>query len=133
MVGRASTPRATSVIPSLAPSNGTRPIAATRGRGPSRFLALDALRRLTADGDRRFDRSKDVHPIGVGVFDARRATRSGNVEAGNVPVTIRGISVRNVLSFHYDSGYFLDGGALACEDMRAGCSRHLPHGPGSRP
>jgi hypothetical protein len=64
-----------------------------------------------------------VYSIGSGFFDARRAERAGNIEAGNVPITIRGVRVRNLLSFHYDSRYFLDGGALRCEDMRAGCRR----------
>jgi len=89
----------------------------------SRLVALDALRRLTTTGTRRFDRSADVHSIGTGFFDAEVADRSGNVEAGNVPVTIHGVPVRNMLSFQFDSRYVLAGGALRCDDMRAGCGR----------
>jgi hypothetical protein len=40
---------------------------------------------------------------------------------GNVPITIGGLPIRNLLSFQYASRYFLNGGALHCEDMRAGC------------
>jgi dienelactone hydrolase len=87
----------------------------------SRAIARDALRRLTATGTRRFDRSADVHSIGTGSYDARKAQRGGNTEAGNVPITIGGLRIRNLLSFQYDSRYSLDGGALRCADMRAGC------------
>jgi hypothetical protein len=87
----------------------------------SRLVAVDALRRLTATGPRRFDRSADVHSIGAGFYDARKADRLGSTEAGNVPITIRGLRVRNLLSFHYDSQYYLDGGELQCTNMRAGC------------
>ena len=83
--------------------------------------AKDALRRLTASGTDRFDRSADVHSIGAGFSDAEKARRAGNPEAGNVPITIGGLPIRNLLSFQYDSRYFLKGGALHCEDMRARC------------
>lgn len=105
-----------------------RYLAPARGRITGRIVAFDALRRLTASGNRRFDRSADVHSIGSGSFDARQAERTGNVETGNVPVTIRGIPVANLLSSHYDSRYFLERGNLACEDIRAGCSAHRPAG-----
>ena len=64
-----------------------------------------ALRRLTASGTDRFDRSADAHSIGAGFFDARKANKAREPEAGNVPVTIRGIPVRNLLSFQYDTRY----------------------------
>ena len=110
-----------------------RYLAPARGRVPSRLVALDALRRLTASGNRRFDRSADVHSIGTGTFDARRAARAGNVEAGNVPVEIAGLRIRNLLSFHYDSRYSLAGGTLRCDDMRAGCPPPRPHRPAPQP
>src|SRR4051794_7457130 len=69
-----------------------------------------ALRRLTAS---RFDASEDVHNISAGTFDP--ATRS------NVPPTLHGQPVVNRLSFHFRSGYWLDHGAIACDDIRAGC------------
>jgi dienelactone hydrolase len=84
-------------------------------------LAKDALRRLTASGTDRFDRSADAHSIGSGSFDARKAEKADNPEAGNVPIAIGGLPVRNLLSFEYDSRYSFDGGALQCGDMRAGC------------
>jgi hypothetical protein len=87
----------------------------------SKALAENARRRLTASGTDRFDRSADAHSIGSGFFDADKADTAKTPEAGNVPVTIRGIPVRNLLSFQYDSRYHLDGGALQCDDMRAGC------------
>jgi dienelactone hydrolase len=98
-----------------------RYLAPSRGQSSSAAVARDALRRLTASGTARFDRSADVYSIGTGTYDAARAERAGTVEAGNVPIRIAGIPVRNLLSFHYDSRYSLDGGALRCDDMRAGC------------
>jgi hypothetical protein len=70
-----------------------------------------ALRRLTAT---RFDRSADVHNISAGTFDP--ATQS------NVPARLDRQPVVNRLSFHFRSGYWLDHGAVACEDIRAGCA-----------
>jgi len=61
----------------------------------------------------RFDRSGDVHNISGGVWDP--GTNA------NIPAFIGGQPVANRLSFHFRSAYWLDGGALACEDMRAGC------------
>ena len=87
----------------------------------SKTLAKDALRRLTASGTERFDRSADAHSIGAGFFDARKADKAHEPEAGNVPVTIGGMPVRNLLSFQYDTRYSLDGGARICDDVRAGC------------
>jgi dienelactone hydrolase len=83
--------------------------------------AKQALRRLTASGTDRFDRSADAHSIGSGFFDADTAKKAGNPEAGNVPITIGGLPIRNLLSFQYASRYSLNGGALHCDDMRAGC------------
>ena len=78
------------------------------------------LTRLTASGTDRFDRSVDKYSIGSGFFDAAKA-KGKDLEAGNVPITIGGIPIRNLLSFEYDSRYFLNGGKLKCDDMRAGC------------
>ena len=86
---------------------------------PSRAAA--ALRRLTASGTDRFDRSADLYSIGAGAFDEEKARQAGNDEAGNVPITINGLRVGNLLSFQYDSKYVLNGGALKCSDMRSGC------------
>jgi hypothetical protein len=94
----------------------------TRGAGrDARTLAKDALRRLTASGTDRFDRSADAHSIGAGFYEARKADKAQRPEAGNVPIRIGGIPVRNLLSFQYDTRYFLDGGAQSCDDVRAGC------------
>jgi hypothetical protein len=87
----------------------------------SSALAKRALARLTASGTDRFDHSVDKYSIGSGFFDAKKAKRHG-VEAGNVPITIGGIPIRNLLSFQYASRYFLNGGKLECNDMRAGCT-----------
>jgi dienelactone hydrolase len=69
-----------------------------------------ALRRLTAT---KFDDSEDIHNISGGTFDP--LTRR------NVPAFLAGQPVANRLSFHFRSAYFLDDGALRCEDIRAGC------------
>jgi len=87
----------------------------------SNAKAKEALRRLTASGTDRFDRSADLHSIGSGFFDADKAEKARTTEAGNVPITIGGLPVRNLLSFEYDSRYFLNGGARHCDDMRARC------------
>jgi len=82
-------------------------------------VADEALERLTTTAT--FDDFSDVHQIGAGFFDPIKAQRAGNVEAGNVPVTIGGLNVRNLLSWWYPSRYSLDTGDYACADMRAGC------------
>ena len=79
----------------------------------------DALQRLTATST--FDQFSDRYASGTGHFDAAKARAAQNIEAGNVPITIGGISIRNRLSWWYPSRYFLDKGKQACEDMRAGC------------
>ena len=53
-----------------------------------------------------------VYSIGAGTWDPT---------AGNIPYEIAGMSVPDRLSFYYTSGYWLDGGAEQCADMRAGC------------
>ena len=69
-----------------------------------------ATERLVAD---RFDDSADVHSISSGRFDPQTLS--------NVPPRIAGQPVRDRLSFHFRSGYWLDGGGRTCEDMRTGC------------
>jgi dienelactone hydrolase len=82
-----------------------------RGRAPGEdALAGDALRRLIAT---RFDGSADVHYISGGRFDAATGR--------NMPAQIGAQPVRDRLSFHFRSAYFLNGGRYICEDMRAGC------------
>jgi dienelactone hydrolase len=80
-----------------------------------------AARRLTANGTDRFDRSADRYSIGTGFFDPDRESKGKTAEAGNVPVEIGGVRIRNLLSFQYPSRYSL--GARQCDDMRAGCTR----------
>ena len=46
---------------------------------------------------------------------------AGGIPAAPAAITIGGLPVRNLLSFEYESRYFLDGGALHCKDMRARC------------
>jgi dienelactone hydrolase len=89
-----------------------------RGESDS-VAAADGLRRLTTT--RTFDGSSDAHSIGTGQFDPYKAQLARNVEAGNVPIMIGGQHVRTRLSFWYPSRYFLDAGALQCEDLRSGC------------
>jgi len=81
--------------------------------------ANDALSRLTATDT--FDASADVYSIGTGFFEPLQAKNAGSVEAGNVPIKIAGISIRNRLSFWYPTRYFLNGGTLECEDVRNDC------------
>jgi dienelactone hydrolase len=79
----------------------------------------DALDRLTATST--YETFADRYSIGTGHFDALKATRAGDVEAGNVPITVGGLEVHNRLSWWYPSRYFLDGGKQSCDDMRGGC------------
>src|SRR4051794_7627267 len=67
-----------------------------------------ALDRLTAT---RFDGSEDVHDISGGTFDP--STQA------NVSAYLDGQPVLDRLSFHFRSGYWLDRGAVACDDLRA--------------
>jgi hypothetical protein len=71
-----------------------------------------ATDRLVADV---FDDSADVHSISSGRFDPATGQ--------NVPPTIAGQPVVDRLSFNFRSGYWLEGGTLACESMRDGCAR----------
>lgn len=80
------------------------------------------LARLTASGTDRFDGSVDRLSIGAGFFDAAKAAKGRTDEAGNVPVTIGGMPIRNLLSFLYPSRYSLRNGALECDDLRSGCA-----------
>ncbi|MEA2274005.1 MAG: hypothetical protein QOI98_2713 [Solirubrobacteraceae bacterium] len=77
-----------------------------------RYLKGDTLatQRLTAE---TFDDSADVHNISTGRWDP------GTLR--NLPAQIAGQPVVDRLSFNFRSGYWLEGGALACESMRAGC------------
>lgn len=81
---------------------GRRPGGARTGKA--------ALERLTAA---TFDGSGDVHSISGGRFDP--LTRQ------NVPAVLAGQRVVDRASFRYRSGYWLDGGRRACDDLRAGC------------
>jgi dienelactone hydrolase len=88
-----------------------------------RYLKHDpsALARLTTS---HFDDSADQSSIGAGTYDPALAAASpGTPGAGNVPYTIAGRCVADLLSFYFHSAYSLDGGALTSDDMRArGCT-----------
>jgi len=75
-----------------------------------------------ASGTDRFDDSVDEYSIGTGFVDPGKTARNKSDEAGNIPITIGGLPVRALLSFEYDSRYFVNGGKIACDDMRAGCA-----------
>ena len=66
-----------------------------------------ATKRLTAA---RFDDSADVHSISTGRFDPQTLS--------NLPPKIEGQRVVDRLSFHFRSGWWLEGGRWACEDIR---------------
>src|SRR5581483_9970044 len=75
------------------------------------------FQRLTAG---TFDDSADTDSIGAGVWDPALADPK-DPYAGNIPYTIKGIAVKNAVSFYYLSGYSLHGptGSVAsCVDMR---------------
>ena len=79
----------------------------------------DALRRLIAT---KFDDSSDVHNISGGRYDPETGA--------NLPARIAGQPVPDRLSFHFRSGYFLEGGRYHCESMRAGCPTPASECPG---
>ena len=66
-----------------------------------------------------FDDSADLHSIGAGIYDADQAAGDPtNPFAGNVPYTIAGKCVANLLSFYYHSALWLEGGAIQSSNMR---------------
>jgi dienelactone hydrolase len=78
-----------------------------------------ATERLTTT---TFDDSADASSIGAGTFDASTISDPADPGAGNVPYEIDGKCVATLLSFYYDSGYWLDGGAASSDNMRRrGC------------
>jgi dienelactone hydrolase len=72
----------------------------------------DDLRRLITT---RFDDSADVHNVSGG--------RRNPQTQGNLPAFIAGQPVADRLSFHFRSAYYFRGGAIRCENIRAGCDR----------
>ena len=66
-----------------------------------------ATKRLTA---KRFDGSADAHSISTGGFDEQTGS--------NLPPKIAGQRVVDRLSFHFRSGWWLEGGKRRCEDIR---------------
>jgi dienelactone hydrolase len=87
-----------------------------------RYLKGDAAgtARLTAYA---FDDSSDRHSIGTGTYDVQRAAANPtNPFAGNVPYTIGGKCVANLLSIYYASAFHLEGGSVSSTEMRSrGC------------
>lgn len=77
-----------------------------------------AAGRLVAE---RYDDSADVHSISSGRFDPQTVS--------NVPPRIEGHAATDRLSFHFRSGYWLERGKLACDDIRAGCETRPAPGP----
>jgi dienelactone hydrolase len=71
-----------------------------------------------------FDDSADEHSTGAGIYDVTAADPT-DPYSGNVPYRIKGIPVRDAVSFYYRSRYSLhdprSGAAATCDDMRAGC------------
>jgi dienelactone hydrolase len=71
-----------------------------------------------------FDDSADKHSTGAGIYDATAADPT-DPYSGNVPYRIKGIPVRDAVSFYYLSEYALHnprtGARATCADMRAGC------------
>ncbi len=71
-----------------------------------------------------FDSSSDRHSIGAGTYDAQKAANDPtNPFAGNLPYGIAGKCAANLLSFYYDSAYWLQAGRVRTNHMRArGCT-----------
>ena len=94
-----------------------------------RYLDHDVVRdghtgtqRLTAA---YFDGSADASSIGAGTFDpVAAAAHPTNPAAGNIPYEIANKCVSNLLSFYFQSGYWLNGGKLQSSHMEdpLGCT-----------
>jgi hypothetical protein len=94
-------------------------------------IAADAFGRLTAP---TFDGSGDEHYVSQGFYDPVKAALAADPYAGNVPYTLAGEPVANLLSFYFRSRCFITtprGSARATsDDMRAtGCSVPTTCGP----
>jgi hypothetical protein len=75
-----------------------------------------------------------VHSIGAGTYDAQKAAADpADPAAGNVPYTIAGLPVKDLVSFYYESEYALTTPRthkrVTCVDMRAGCPAVAPATP----
>jgi hypothetical protein len=114
------------------------------GRDPLLPRRDTAYRRLTSLG--RYDRSADRNDnrdrraadisFGAGTFSpARAAADPIDPAAGNVPYEIRGIPIRDTLSFYYYSEYAIHDPHVAgdplrtCTDMLARCPARQPSTP----
>jgi dienelactone hydrolase len=105
--------------------------------GADPYTSVPAWTRLTSLG--AYDSSADTNTmgpvsIGAGTYDpAAAAADPTNLEAGNVPYLIEGISIPDSLSFYYFSEYALHDPSTAalvrCLDMRAGCPAVQPATP----
>jgi len=97
----------------------------------SAFDRLTSLRKYDDSADRS---SRGAVSIGTGVFDpAAAAADPTNDRAGNVPYLVKGISIRDSLSFYYYSQYRLTdprtGRIRSCSDLLAGCPEVQPAVP----
>jgi hypothetical protein len=112
------------------------------GRDPMLPTADTAYRRLTSLG--RYDQSADYNgnrvdrpaadvSFGAGTYsETAAAANPADQAAGNVPYEIKGIPIRNTLSFYYYSEYSLHDpghGLRTCTDMLAGCPAKQPATP----
>jgi hypothetical protein len=87
------------------------------------------------NNNRRYRHAGDIS-FGAGTYStSRAAAHPTNLEAGNVPYRIKGIPIRDTLSFYYYSEYSLHdpqaGGdpLRTCSDMLGGCPAKQPATP----
>ena len=107
--------------------------------GDSAFRRLTSLGRFDQSADHsenRFYRGASDISFGAGTYsETEAAAHPADQSAGNVPYRIRGIPIRNTLSFYYYSEYHLhDPGVRGrplrtCSDMLGGCPAKQPATP----
>ena len=84
-------------------------------------VLLQCSARFAEDPADRSAEPGDVLEVIVTFPDGSELSSSDPATQSNAQAYLQGQPVVNRLSFHFRSGYWLDHGALACEDIRAGC------------
>ncbi|HWD66041.1 MAG TPA: hypothetical protein VG405_12805 [Solirubrobacteraceae bacterium] len=113
--------------------HGHDPLLPAKDTAYHRLTTLDTFDRSADHNDNRRNRAASSVSFGAGTYSAAQAANNPtDPAAGNVPYEIRGLPIRDTLSFYYYSEYRIHDPLLrrhpvkGCRDMLAGCPRHQP-------